>query len=65
MNASVHALRCSLGPMQRASRPSRVAELKVAAMSEVMRHNRATHADARVSAAIGTRRQARAGGCGR
>ena len=65
MSASVRAPRCPVDAMQRASRPRVVAQLMEAAMSEVMRHNRATHTDARASAAIWTRRQARAGGCER
>jgi hypothetical protein len=65
MNASFRALCCSVGAMQRASRPSRIAQLMPSAMFKVMRHNSATHADARGSAANWTLRRARAGGYGR
>ena len=59
------ALRCSAAAMQSVSRLSRVSMLRAAPLLSAMRHNRAAHADARGSAAIWTRRQARAGGCGR
>jgi len=61
----VAALRCSVDAMQRVSRRSRVARLSKEASFGAMRHNRATHTDARRSAAIWTLRLARAGGCER
>ena len=61
----VAALRSYLDAMQRVSRRGRVSRLNAAALFGAMRHNSATHTDARVSAAIWTLRRARAGGCGR
>jgi hypothetical protein len=65
MNASFHTLCCSVGAIAKGIAAGRVARLRPSAMFQVMRHNRATHTDARMSAAIWTRRRARAGGCGR